>query len=413
MGFIQISKSFYNQGPFQYNLNILSEIPNEEDMFWKNLQKHRAVHNGVIHEGSSSIVSRKALKTIKNIPNESMGETIELTMNLQANGFKIMYADEELVSGLKPEKFIDMVKCKKRDYEGRVNNYRRIGFSKMGKLSFIQKIIYLHDYLSLFFGFTELINIIMPIMYAIFGIWVIKANPVELLQFWIPNFIACVLWFKLVSGSKKTKFWWNHVYNVALSPFLALSAFQALIITKKNVVDKDKKVSTKGKIQFSWEVAIPHIILFIINITAWVLSWVIFNNNSLVIKEYLLINLIWSVYNTFAIFVSIRVCFEKPRFRNQERVTAKEQVLLRFRYNEVHVCEILDISDGGCRVLCRKFQGYDDKAKWQTVELHSEKLGNIEVEIVWVKEMDGKLQYGLKFCNIDNKMLIQLMEYIA
>ncbi|SHH78273.1 glycosyltransferase [Clostridium grantii] len=413
IGFVQISKSFYNENPFQYNLNILSKIPNEEDYFFKNLQKHRELHSGVIHEGSNSIFSRNALKTIKNIPNESMGETVEVTMNLQSNGFKSIYTDENLVSGLKPERFIDMVKARKQEYEVRINNYRRIGFSKKSKLSFMQKIIYLEDYTSLFSGIAKLIYIIAPTIYAIFGLWIIETEPLKFLKFWIPNFIAYALWVKLASGNKKTKFWWNHVYNVAFSPFLALSALKAFFIKKKYVVDKEKKVFPKTQIEFSWEVAIPHIVLLIINITAWILFEVMYSNNSSIVKSYMIINLIWSIYNAIAIFITILVCFEKPRFRNEERVITKEQVILRLRYNESHVCEIQDISDGGCKILCRKFQGYDDKSKWQNVRLFSEKLGNLEVEIVWVKEVEGKLQYGLRFLNIDNEMLIQLMKYLA
>ncbi|MEA3422374.1 MAG: glycosyltransferase, partial [Bacillota bacterium] len=54
-GFVQSPQVFYNLDPFQYNLGIGLNIPNEQDFFMRTMQEKRAIFNSVLHVGTNAL----------------------------------------------------------------------------------------------------------------------------------------------------------------------------------------------------------------------------------------------------------------------------------------------------------------------------------------------------------------------
>ncbi|GAA0181329.1 glycosyltransferase [Clostridium sediminicola] len=393
VGFIQIPREFYGLNPFQYNLGLKSRTEFKHDSF--------------VEEKDNVIFLRKALVSIGGIPKGTIADNVATGMLLQAKGYKSIFIDEVLAKGLATEKFRDLKKQKDRQCRGNIQVFKKWNPLTLKGLSFIQKLTYLEAFIFWFFGIKKMNYIIIPLLYITLGIGVLDASLIQLMQFWVPSFIASLLSYKLLSDKKRT-LRWDHVYQVAIAPYLFISALKELLFkskTKFYVIPKGQK---SEKTEFSWKLAIPHIILLMITICGWIL--VSFNISQS--KEngvgLLWVFIVWSIYNSISIVLSILVCFEKPRYRSIERINTNEQVILKIEREETHICNIIDISEEGCRLICRKFHNYNKLNDMEEVEIMIEKIGSIRVKVMWIKDSGNNFTYGVKFTNIDENKLIKL-----
>lgn len=393
VGFIQIPREFYNQNPFQYNLGLKDKTEIKHDSF--------------VEEKDNVVFSRKALASIGGIPEGTIAENVATGMLLQAKGYRSIFIDEVLAKGLATEKFRDLKKQKDRQCRGNIQVFKKWNPLTIKGLSFMQRLTYLEAFFFWIFGIQKMIYIVAPLLYIIFGIVILDASAIQLMQFWIPSFIASLLSFKLFSN-KRRSLRWDHVYQVAIAPYLFLSASKELLFkskTKFYVVPKGQKTE-KG--EFSWELALPHVLLLMITIIGWILALL----NIMQSKEkgvgLLLIFTAWSIYNSVSIVLSIRVCFEKPRYRNIERISTNEQVILKIKREETHICNIIDISEEGCKMICRKFHNYNKLNEAEDLEIKIEKIGNIQVKVMWTKNSGKNFTCGVKFINIDEEKFIKL-----
>ncbi|MCH5139103.1 glycosyltransferase, partial [Clostridiaceae bacterium UIB06] len=88
IGFVQVPQNFYNPDPFQYNLFLENNIPNEQNLFSRLIQAGKSRFNAIIYAGSNTVISRQALEDIGGLALGTITEDFATGMLIQSKGYK-------------------------------------------------------------------------------------------------------------------------------------------------------------------------------------------------------------------------------------------------------------------------------------------------------------------------------------
>jgi len=411
VGFVQTPQIFYNPDPFQFNLHMNENIPNEQDFFMVDIQAGRANYNAVLHVGTNAIFRRKAIEDIGGIPTGTITEDMATGMLIQAKGYTSLFVKEVLCTGLSVESFGGLVRQRERWCRGNIQVTKKWNPATLKGLSLAQRIIYIDGFIYWFFGVQKMIYILCPILYLIFGIIILKANVYDLILFWFPSFLASTLTFRALTNRSRSMTW-SHIYEVAMAPYLALAALYETIFAKPiRFVVTDKGTNTR-KMSFSWLLAFPHLFLFAASILGWILVIPRLGSGAATVINSVLINMFWSVYNVFAIVLGILVCLERPRKRSAERLSAMEDV--RLSLDESASCRIVDISDTGARIECTNYsEPSEAQAGEPSVVMSSRNLGDIKGDVMWSSSKNGVKSFGIRFKEQTNDIYAKIVKFIS
>jgi len=411
VGFVQTPQIFYNPDPFQFNLHMNENIPNEQDFFMVDIQAGRANYNAVLHVGTNAVFRRKAIEDIGGIPTGTITEDMATGMLIQAKGYTSLFVKEVLCTGLSVESFGGLVKQRERWCRGNIQVTKKWNPATLKGLSLAQRIIYVDGFIYWFFGVQKMIYILCPIIYLVFGVVILKANVYDLILFWFPSFLASTLTFRALTNRSRSMTW-SHIYEVAMAPYLSLAALYEVIFAKPIRFIVTAKGTNTEKASFSWLLAFPHLFLFAATILGWILVIPKLGSDSPRVFNSVLINTFWSVYNIFAIAPGIFVCLERPRKRTAERLSAMEEVKLSL--DESASCKIVDISDTGARIECTNFTeptaGPDDSP---SVKMSAQKIGDMKGDVMWSSSKDGVKSFGIRFKEQTNDIYGKVVKFIT
>ena len=179
-------------------------------------------------------------------------------------------------------------------------------------LSLGQKITYLDGVIYWLSSLQKLIYILCPLIFLLSSKLIIDSSVKNLLIVFIPFLLGQILIFNRLSPRTRS-LRWSHYYEIAMSPHISLSILRELFCLKLkfNVTSKD---ITNDKKQFQFKMALPHILIILLSILAWISGTVFIINNKINLGAYL-INIIWSVYNFLGAIVSIKVAYQNPLYR--------------------------------------------------------------------------------------------------
>lgn len=347
MAFVQTPQVYYNQDIYQYNL--LRSVPNEQDFFMRYIQESRAARNAVLHVGTNAVFRKKYVENIGGYPTCSITEDMAVGMLLQANGYDSEFINEELVLGLSANTFTELVKQRDRWCRGNLQVLKNFNPLTLKGLNLAQRIVYLDGAIYWFSNLQKLIYIICPLIFLISNKIFINATLKELLSVYIPFWFGQYLIFRALS-SKTRNIKWSHYYEIAMAPHLSLSILKELLslnikfnVTSKEII-YDKKI-------FQFKVVLPHIILIIVTIIAFIVSTNSVFKHNMNFGSYL-INIFWSLFNLIGTIVSLRVAYQKPIFRLSERIPIKDKVSLKVitNTNVILDADLFDISEKGAGV---------------------------------------------------------------
>lgn len=347
MAFVQTPQSFYNPDTFQYNLFMEQETPNEQDLFFRLVQTGRSRYNAAIYAGSNTVLSRKALESVGNFAIDTVTEDFATGMKLQAAGFRSVYLNEILASGLSPNTLIDVYNQRVRWASGVVeiilnnNPFFQKGFSLMQKLLYSATISYW------FFGIRRLIYITAPLFYILMGVTVLKASVYEVLIFWAPMYLVNHYTFRYFSENVRSATWSN-IYETILAPQIAISILKQMV----GIRVRKFKVTPKEKIHHTefiqrYELVVTQIVLLILSITAIVrLALMFYQGTNLDIYS---VNLFWLFFNSYILTMTLLYAKERPVLRDSIRFRVNIPVWIDKGEVMLHALTD-DISEGGFSV---------------------------------------------------------------
>lgn len=352
VGFVQTPQAFYSPDPFQFNLKFYNRIPNEQDFFMREIQESRAHYNAVLHVGTNAVFRRKAMDAIGGIPTGTITEDIATGLLIQAKGYTSVFVNKILAVGLAVDRFSDLIRQRERWCRGNIQVSKKWNVLRLPGLCLWQRLIYLNELIYWLFGVQKMIYILSPLLYLVCGLTILNATPCGLLMLWLPAFAGLVLSFRSFRYQNR-KITWSHIYEVAMSPYLAVTFLAEWLIGKPGSFHVTPKGRTAKRAAFSWHMALPHIALFALTVLGWALAfWRVRSGGcSGTAIQAIAINTVWSVYNMAAIVAAILVCFERPHLRTAERISGHAAVLLTAADRDEPIfCGLLDLSETGMRL---------------------------------------------------------------
>ncbi len=407
VGFVQTPQMFYNPDPFQFNLHMHQRIPNEQDLFMMEIQEARAKYNALLHVGTNAVFRRKALDDIGGIPVGTITEDMATGMLIQSKGYRSVFIKEVLCTGLSVESFKDLIHQRERWCRGNIQVVKKWNPLTIKGLTPAQRMIYADGLLYWFFGVQKIIYILCPILYLLFGTIILNASPYGLLLFWLPSFLGTFLSYRaLVQNSRSLT--WRHIYEVAMAPYLALSALVETIFSRPIPFRVTPKGMSGERTTFAFRTALPFLILLALTFAGW----------GIVIRNTVqgtgnpastVVNLVWSLYNAFAITISILVCIERPRKRIAERVATDESVTVTM--NRLYQCRMDDLSETGARIECLHADNTNHIG--QHVHIGSDATGEIDATVVWEKMIDGQKYIGVAFSQYPPETYQKLLKTVS
>lgn len=409
-GFVQSPQVFYNMDPFQYNLGMGTNIPNEQDFFMRTMQEKRAYFNAVLHVGTNALFRRTAIDYIGGIPTGSITEDMATGMLIQNAGYKSFFVKETLAIGLTSENFQDLMKQRDRWCRGNTQVIKKYNPLLMKNLTFTQKLIYLDGFVYWMFGLQKMVYIISPLLFLIFRVIIFTANGLDLLLIFLPHFLSTSLYFKRISGNERNTIW-SHIYDTAMAPKLAVSFASEFFLNRELKFIVTPKGTVKNKDEFNFKLAFIHIFLFAASVFALILNFnILAKGNYGVFLSGILINIIWCVYNMSAIFISVFLALEKKRSRKTERIPtdlAFKSLISSCEHHEQcgHCGSVSDFSEKGMLLTLKEYCPKFDFNINKQVELDVDSIGTVKGQIVRYIHNDSEYDVGIEFDENDDNFI--------
>ncbi|MCL2923231.1 MAG: glycosyltransferase [Trichodesmium sp. MAG_R04] len=329
---VQTPQTFYNIDPISRNLGLENILNPEEEIFYRQIQLMKDGADGVSCAGTSFLVRRKALESVRGFVTESICEDFFTGVLLSAKGYSLVYLEEKLSAGLAAENISCYATQRLRWARGTIQGFFiNSNPLTIPGLSLSQRLAYLETFLSWFTSISYVGFLLMPLAYVFFDVIPIKAAAAEYLYFFVPYYFVNLTVFSWLS---------YHSQSLLLSCFNhVLLAFPKVIIiiqTLLNPFFKGFKVTPKGLqndyYYFNVNLAWPLVILLLFNsISLW---WNLSNygNHSWEVNEEIegfSLGLFWSVYNILMIWVALLALIDVPKQNIYEWFNLRRVVKLK------------------------------------------------------------------------------------
>jgi cellulose synthase (UDP-forming) len=320
---VQTPQSFYNFDPITRNLGLENIITPEEEVFYRQIQPLRDSAGSVICCGTSFVLLRSALKKVGGFVTDSLSEDYFTGIRLSAQGYRLVYLDEKLSAGLAADNMADQATQRLRWAQGTLQAF----FIEANPLTIRglrpwQRLAHLEGLLHWFTSIARVGFLIAPLAYSFLGAIPIKANPAEMLYFFLPYYVVKLSLFSWLNYRSCSALLAD-IYSVLLAFPLAWTVIQVML----NPFSRGFMVTPKGtasdRFSFNWKLALPLIVLFITtavslwrNLGMFMLKGAWQTTMPLEVAQQvkgLGLGWLWSAYNLIVLAVALLVLLDIPK----------------------------------------------------------------------------------------------------
>ncbi|MBE5861114.1 MAG: glycosyltransferase [Butyrivibrio sp.] len=301
LGLLQSPQCFYDRDVFQHALYSERRAPNEQDFFYRTIEVAKTTTNSVIYGGSNTVISRQALEDIGGFYTESITEDFATGMLIEAKGYVSMAIAEPLASGQTPHTFKEHIKQRSRWGRGVIVTARKLKLIRRKDINLAQKLSYLSSVIYWYSPMKNMIYMLSPIVFATFGIPVLKCNWLELLVFWFQMYMIQDITLRVISKNTiSTK--WSGIYETSTMPGLFMPILkESLGITMSTFKVTDKSAKPV-KQSLDIKEMLPFIILTVLSVAGIIRVITIFESLQIVS---LLILLFWMIRNLYFLIMAM------------------------------------------------------------------------------------------------------------
>lgn len=154
---------------------------------------------------------------IQPMDTSSITEDMATAMHLHAMGWRSVYHHEVLVQGLAPEDLATMLSQRQRWASGSMQVFFKDNPLFVPGLTLPQRLMYLATMTSYLNGFAALAYIAAPVVFLLFGVFPLSADPIAFFTLFLPFFVSCQLLFQ-VAGKGSGGLWRGQQMSFALFP---------------------------------------------------------------------------------------------------------------------------------------------------------------------------------------------------
>lgn len=350
LGLVQTPHHFYSPDPFERNLQVFKQVPNEGDLFYGVVQDGNDLWNASFFCGSCAVMRRTALEEIGGIATETVTEDAHTSLKFQRKGWNSAYLNVPQAAGLATDSFAGHVGQRIRWARGMAQIMRVDNPLTGSGLKSMQRLCYLNAMLHFFFAVPRLIFLTAPLLYLYFGVYVINAYALAIAAYAIPHLMLATIANSRVQGRHRNSFW-NEVYETALAPYIALPTLLAVINPKLGKFNVTAKGGLVRHSYYNKRFAIPFIVLFALNfggLIAGGIRWYLLPHASVAT---IVMTSVWTIYNLIMISVVLGVNWETRQIREAVRIPLQKLAFIYQSDKRRTPARTTDLSEGGVQVI--------------------------------------------------------------
>jgi cellulose synthase (UDP-forming) len=269
MAFVQTPQYFYNLNAFEEATNLdKDDYWEQQGLFFHQIQPGKNRWNASFFCGTCAVISRKALEEVGGIATETITEDIHTSLLMHARGWKSVYLDHHLATGLAPDDVYSYYKQRTRWSLGnmRVMFINNPLFTR--GLTLAQRLSYFSSMFSWTGGLQKIMYYLTPALMLMTPLIPIKRFFPDLVVLYFIYLFTQLSVYKLVTNGRGRIFE-EEVFNMLNFWLLTKSFFRALLglgVTRFVVTQKS------GTSQpFPVRMLVPQLLIFLFSFTG--LTW--------------------------------------------------------------------------------------------------------------------------------------------
>ncbi len=346
MALVQTPHHFFSPDPFERNLGVFRQAPNEGELFYGLLQDGNDYWDATFFCGSCALLRRTALEEIGGIAVETVTEDAHTSLKMHGRGWKSAYINIPQAAGLATESLSAHVGQRIRWARGMAQIFRVDNPLFKKGLGIGQRFCYANAMLHFFYGFPRVVFLSAPLAYLLFDAKVIAAQALMIVSFAIPHLVMAIMTNSKLQGKFRHSFW-AEVYETVLAVFIIIPTTLAMINPKLGKFNVTAKGGIVDRDYFDGDIARPYFFFYLANFVGLVVGTL-----RMLVPEApidtIAINMGWTCYNLLILGAAICVASEKRQIRHAVRVRCTVPAALRLPGNDgVELSQTLDLSYGG------------------------------------------------------------------
>lgn len=362
LALVQTPHYFYSPDPFERNLSVGRNIPNEGSLFYGPIQQGNDNWNATFFCGSCAVIRRSALEEIGGFAVETVTEDAHTALKLQRRGWGSAFLDIPLAAGLATERLVLHVIQRTRWARGMTQIFR-LDNPLFGRgLTIQQRLCYLSAMLYYQFALPRIAFLTAPLAYLLFNLNIIHSSASLVFAYALPHLFLAIYVNSRMNGRHRYSFW-GEIYDLVLAFHIALPTVVTMFFPKRgkfNVTDKGALLDVG---YFDFSVVRPHLIIALL-LASGVIAGIVracAHDYFGVDPRVIALNVGWGLYSLIFLLAAIAVARETRQTRKTIRIDAEIPVLLHHASGVVSRSHTADLSMGGCRIVAPDDRHLDDE----------------------------------------------------
>ena len=351
LALVQTPHYFYSPDPFERNLSVGRNIPNEGTLFYGPIQQGNDNWNATFFCGSCAVIRRSALEEIGGFAVETVTEDAHTALKMQRLGWKSAFLDIPLAAGLATERLVLHVIQRTRWARGMTQIFR-LDNPLFGRgLTIQQRLCYLSAMLYYQFALPRIAFLTAPLAYLLFNLNIIHSSASLVFAYALPHLFLAIYINSRMNGRYRYSFW-GEIYDLVLAFHLVLPTVVTMLFPKRgkfNVTDKGALLDVG---YFDFRVVRPHLVIAIllgIGVIAGIVRAFAHDYYG-VDPRVIALNVGWGLYSLIFLLAAIAVARETRQTRKTIRIDVTIPVLIHYASGISSRSQTADLSMGGCRI---------------------------------------------------------------
>lgn len=348
---VQTPHFFVNPDPIEKNLDTFYQMPSENEMFYRVIQRGLDFWNSSFFCGSGAVMRREHLNITNGLSGDTVTEDAETALTLHALGYNSAYISIPLLSGFAPETMGAFIKQRIRWAQGMVQIFLLKCPLFIRGLSLPQRLCYFNSCFFWFFPFARLVYLVAPCAFLFFGLKIFAANWQTFLAYVVPYLIAVFSISNYLYGKVRWAFV-SELYELLQSVYILPAIFSTILNPRAPKFTVTPKGETLSE-DFISPLANPFYFLVLINFgTIFAAVYRLFHVVSQDDIYPIVITLFWGMVNTVLLLAGLGALRERRQRRATPRMPASVSASLRLGERSFP-CRVIDLSIGGCQMAFR------------------------------------------------------------
>jgi cellulose synthase (UDP-forming) len=347
VAFVQVPQRYHNLDTLQHRVDWRQRrLYGEQDVFFNLVMPGKDHWNASFFCGTGAVLRRSALEPHGGLVTGTVTEDMHTALALQAEGWKSVYLNELLVTGLAPMDFASYSSQRLRWAEGNLQIAKRLNPLTRRGLTMAQRICYFASMYHWTIGFPKLVFYLAPPLILFTGQFPIANFDRPFVALYLAHLAALVGSYKLLARGTGRLFM-DELFNMANFYTLLVASWRFVFGRRTRFVVTSKRGGDGGNDR----AVLPHysLVAFTVLAIVWSALGLGFGVNEDLIGA--AVATFWSVYNLTLMLVVLSFARRPAQKRQAVRFRAAVPVEVLDMPANGWLGVTLDLAETGCTLL--------------------------------------------------------------